>query len=198
METYVRTFSKAMPVDIVGMFLAYSLYLLYLEKSRLKLLNPTQFEKLFLIYYDQIAKFCSKNDDEISSMNRLDWKSIQMGFTNSFTKWINSELYFIPPVLRRYIAEYDLNCKEEIIQKFDGALNNECNDCFSGTRVPLNKEGKRIFSSRLEMAKINKFYDFVHFLLKEKRFILIVGQNPFKIHQRDEEIKWIKTHIAIS
>lgn len=193
-ETHIRAFSEAEPVDIVGMFLAYSLYLLYLDKSRFKVVNPSQFELLFLLYYEQISKFCL-NDEEVSSMNRLDWKSIQFGYTNVFTKWIDLELYIVPPVLRRYISKFDLNSKEIIIQKFDEALSKENHNCFTEQNVPYNKEGNRIFSSRQEMAKMNRFYDFVHFLIKSKRFILGIEQNPSRPHQREEEIRWIKNQI---
>jgi len=42
------------------------------------------------------------------------------------------------------------------------------------------------------LGKLNKIYDFTHFLLRSKRLILGIEQNPNFLHQRDEEISWLK------
>jgi hypothetical protein len=193
-EIFVREFEKARPVDIVGMFLSQSLYLLHLDSSRLKIMNKKQFEKLFNYYYNQVSKFCFTNKEEISSMDRLDWFGVHFGYADSFTQWIGDELYFLPPLLRRYISHYNPEIRVEIIKKFDESLHNQNSECFD--KIPFAKNGNRMFSTRQELAKLNGIYAFLHFLLKSKRFILKIGQNPLQIHQRDEEIKLLKNKIV--
>lgn len=193
-ETHIRNMKEASPVDILGMFLSQSMYLMYLGKERLKLVTSKQFEKLFLYYYKQVCRFCLKNNDEISSMDRIDWKMIQLGFTNSFTKWINSDLYFMPPILRRFLSNqnFDLETKEAIIQKIDESLQEYKSKCIS--EIPHNEAGNRMFQRR-DIAKINKIYRFVYFLLKSKRLILGIKQNPQHPHQRDFQIDWLLKQI---
>lgn len=192
LETYVWRTEEAMPLDIVGMFLSQSLYLRYLGSSKLKLINEKQFEKLFLHYYDHVCRFCLSDNVEIPSMDRLDWKSVQFGFTDSFTKWFDDELYFVPPLLRRYMFEknFDLDVKKFIIQKFDEGLHKQNKDFIQSNS--FLDSGKRVFSTRKEIAQINTVFHFVHFLLKSKRFILGINQNPFELHNRDIQIKWIQ------
>ena len=43
--------------------------------------------------------------------------------------------------------------------------------------------------SRMQKAKVNKCYDYVNFLINEKRFILKI-QQAFNPQQRDEQITW--------
>lgn len=190
-EIHVKAISKASPVDIIGMFLAYSIYLLYLGNMRLKVLTAEKFEKLFNLYYDQAAKFCNRNNDELDAMNHLDWKTVQFGFTNSFTKWIGSDLYVIPPLLNRFLSKFESETKDAIIQKFDQSLLEKNHACF--TDIPYNSLGNRMFT-RLGKAKINRLYDYINFLINEKRFILKIEQS-FNPHQRDEQISWLNNTI---
>lgn len=190
-EIHVREVSEASSVDIVGMFLAYSMYLLHLGNMRLKVLNAKKFERLFNLYYDQSAKFCIRNNDELDSMNHLDWKTVQFGFTSSFTKWIGTDLYVIPPLLNRFLTKIESETKDIIIQKFDESLAKKNHACFM--EIPYNSMGNRIFS-RMQMAKVNKCYDYVNFLINEKRFILKI-QQAFNPHQRDEQITWLNNTI---
>lgn len=187
MESHVRSISETSSVDIVGMFLAYSTYLLHLGNIRLNVLTAEKFEKLFNLYYNQAARFCERNKDELDAMNHLDWKTIQFGFTSSFTKWIGSELYVVPALLRRFSSKFESEIEDTIIQKFDESLASKNHACF--TDIPYNSLGNRMFS-RMEKAKINKFYDYINFLINEKRFILKIQQN-FNPHQRDEQISWL-------
>ena len=187
-EIHVKSVSDASSVDIVGMFLAYSTYLLYLGNMRLNVLNNEKFEKLFNLYYNQSARFCERNNDELDAMNHLDWKTVQFGFTNSFTKWIGSELYVVPPLLRRFLAKFESEAKDTIIKKFDESLSIKNHACF--TVIPYNLQGNRMFS-RIEKAKINKFYDYINFLINEKRFILKIEQK-YPPLQRDEQINWLR------
>ena len=90
------------------MFLSQSMYLKYLSSSRLKLINNKQFEKLFLYFYNQVCRFCLRNNDEIPSMDNINWESIQLGYTESFTKWIGYDLYFAPPLLPSLLAQISL------------------------------------------------------------------------------------------
>ena len=143
------------------------------------------------MYYDQTAKFSKYNNDELDSMNHLDWKTVQFGFTNSFTKWINSDLYVVPPLLMRFLSQFDSETKDVIIQKFDKSLADKNHSCF--TDIPYNSQGNRMFS-RMVKAKINKFYDYINFLINEKRFILKIGQS-FKPQQRDEQISWLNNQL---
>ncbi len=188
-ETHVRDISDASSVDIVGMFLAYSTYLLHLGNMRLNVLNANKFEKLFKLYYKQSARFCERNNDELDAMNHLDWETIQFGFTNSFTKWIDSDLYVVPALLRRFTSQFESETEDAIIQKFDDSLASKNHACF--TDIPYNSLGNRMFS-RIEKAKINKFYDYINFLMNEKRFILKIQQNFVNPHQRDEQFSWLK------
>ena len=192
LETYVRRVEEAMPMDIIGMFLSQTLYLKHLGLSRLKLFKEKQFEKLFIYYYEQVCRFCIRDSEEIPSMDRLDWKSIQFSYTDSFTKWIDDDLYFVPPLLRRYMFEknFDLEIKKYLIQKFDEGLHQQKMDFI--TSNSFTESGKRVFSSRQEMAKMNNAYHFIHFLLKSKRFILGIEQDPNRPHNRDILINWIK------
>lgn len=189
-ETFVRAIDVADPIDIVGMFLAQSLYLLYLGSFRLKLVNTNQFEKLFNIFYNQSKNFCSRSKGELELLENMNWKFIQNGFTNDFTKWIDNELYFFPPILRRYISNYTLEQKEIIIKQFDQSLFTFNHNCFE--KNPYDKNGNRVFSSRMEMSKFDRIYDFIHFLLRSKRLILGIEQNPNRFHERDEETYWLK------
>ena len=125
-------------------------------------------------------------------MNHLDWKTIQFGFTNSFTKWIDSELYVVPALLSRFLLKFESETKDVIIQKFDESLASKNHACF--TDIPYNSLGNRLFS-RMEKAKTNKFYDYINFLINEKRFILKIEQNFYSPHQRDEQISWLKNTI---
>ena len=186
-ETHVRDISDASSVDIVGMFLSYSTYLLHLGNMRLNVLTANKFEKLFKLYYRQSARFCERNNDELDAMNHLDWKTIQFGFTNSFTKWIGSDLYVVPALLRRFLSKFESETEDTIIQKFDESLTSKNHACF--TNIPYNSKGNRMFT-RVEKAKINKFYDYINFLINEKRFILNIGQN-YNPHQRDEQLFWL-------
>jgi len=190
-ETHVRAVSEASSVDIVGIFLAYSAYLLHLGNMRLNILTAKKFEKLFNLYYDQSARFCNHNNDELDAMNHLDWKTVQFGFTNSFTKWIGSDLYVIPPLLNRFLSKFESETKDAIIQKFDQSLLEKNHACF--TDIPYNSLENRMFT-RMEKAKINRLYDYINFLINEKRFILKIGPkiNP---HQRDEQISWLNNTI---
>ena len=186
-ETHVRDISDASSVDIVGMFLAYTTYLLHLGNMRLNVLTANKFEKLFKLYYKQSARFCERNNDELDAMNHLDWKTIQFGFTNSFTKWIGSDLYVVPALLRRFLSKFESETADTIIQKFDESLSSKNHFCF--TNIPYNSQKNRMFS-RMEKGKINKFYDYINFLINEKRFILKIGQN-YHPHQRDEQLSWL-------
>ena len=56
-EMHVRDISDASSIDIIGMFLAYSTYLLHLGKMRLNVLTAEKFEKLFNLYYTQATRF---------------------------------------------------------------------------------------------------------------------------------------------
>ena len=190
-ETHVRAMSEASSVDIVGMFLAYSTYLFHLGNMRLNVLTAKKFEKLFNLYYDQAARFCNHNNDELDEMNHIDWKTIQFAFTSSFTKWIGSDLYVVPSLLRRFLSQFESETEDVIIQKFDKSLVDKNHACF--TDIPYNSLGNRMFT-RMGKAKINKFYDYINFLINEKRFILKIEQN-FKPHQRDEQIEWLKNTI---
>jgi len=190
-EIHIRSVSETSPVDVIGMFLAYSIYLLHLGNMRLNVLTAKTFEKLFKLYYDQAAKFCNYNNDELDSMNHLDWKTVQFGFTSSFTKWINSDLYVVPPLLMRFLSQFDSETRDVIIQKFDKSLADKNHACF--TDIPYNSQGNRMFS-RMVKAKINKFYDYINFLINEKRFILKIEQS-FKPHQRDEQISWLNNQL---
>jgi len=192
-ETFVRTVDIADPIDIVTMFLAQSLYLLYLGKGRLKLLNTSQFEKLFKIFYAQTKKFVFRSKEELDILEKTNWKFIQGIVTNDFTKWIQNELYFEPPLLRRSISEYTLPQKELIIKQFDKSLSTFSHNCFE--TIPYDDNDNRLFSSRKEMSKFDKIYDFVHFLLRSKRLILGIEQNPNQAHNRDKEISWLKNII---
>ena len=195
LETHVRTVEEAMPVDIVGMFLSQSLYLKYLGSSKLKLLNQKQFEKLFLYYYEQICRFCLRDNDEIPSMDNINWESIQFAYTDSFTKLIGNDLYFIPPLLRRFLGNNDFEIEQYIIQRFDESLRKQNVDCIS--KNSFTDSGKRVFSSRSEISKTNNVYHFIHFLLKAKRFILGIEQNPNLLHNREIEIKWLQNKFNI-
>lgn len=195
METHVRSISETSSVDIVGMFLSYSAYLLHLGNMRLKILDPQKFEKLFNLYYDQSARFCNRNNDELDTMNHLDWKTIQFGFTSSFTKWIGSELYVVPPILRRFLSKFDSETNDTIIKKFDESLASKNHACFSD--IPYNSLGNRMFS-RAEKAKINKFYDYTNFLINEKKFILKIHQHFVRPSQRDEQISWLNNTLKSS
>lgn len=188
METHVRNISDASSVDIVGMFLAYSTYLLHLGNKRLNVLTAGKFEKLFKLFYNQSARFCERNNGELDAMNHLDWKTIQFGFTDSFTKWIETDLYVVPALLRRFLSKFESETEDAIIQKFDESLSSENHACF--TDIPYNSQDNRMFS-RLEKGKINKMYDYINFLINEKRFILKIGQN-FRPHQRDEHFFWLQ------
>lgn len=190
-ERRVQTISDASSVDIIGMFLAYSCYLLYLGNMRLKILNASIFEKLFKLYYDQTAKFCNRNNDEMEAINHLDWKTIQFGFTSSFTTWIGSDLYLVPSLLSRFLSKFDSETKDTIIQKFDDSLKTKNHACF--TDIPYNSQDNRMFN-RTEKAKINKMYDYINFLINKKRFILKIGQNyPWPL--RDGQISWLNKTI---
>lgn len=192
-ETFVRTIDLADPIDIVSMFLAQSLYLLYLGKKRLKLLNTSQFEKLFNTFYNQTEKFVFRSKEELDILENTNWKFIQNVVTNDFTKWIDNELYFDPPLLRRSILEYSLPQKEQIIKQFDKSLSVFSHSCFESN--PYDNNGNRLFSSRKDLSKFDKIYDFVHFLLRSKRLILGIEQNPNHPHQRDEQISWLNKTI---
>jgi len=187
-EIHIKNVSDASSVDIVGMFLAYTTYLLHLGNMRLNVLNAEKFEKLFNLYYDQSGKFCNRNRDELDAMNHLDWKTIQFGFTNSFTKWIDSELYVVPPLLRRFLSKFDPETEDVIIKKFDDSLKTKNHACF--TEIPYNSKDNRMFS-RVDKAKINKFYDYINFLINEKRFILKIEQK-YPPLQRDVQINWLR------
>lgn len=193
-ETHVRDMYEAAVVDIIGMFLANSLYLLYLGKMRLKLLNTKQFEKLFGIFYDQVSRFCFRNNSELDGMTQLNWKTIQLGYTNNFTQWIDSDLYVTTPLLRRFLSNYDLKTKDKIIQILDKSFEEKNHTCFTG--IIYDDNGNRLFS-RQEMGKIQKIYDFVNFLINEKRFVLGIGQNFVYPHQRDGEIEWLTNQIKM-
>ncbi len=195
LETHVQHMEEAEPADLLGMFLSQSMHLLYLGTSRLKLINQKQFKKLFLYMYNQVCRFCVKNIDEISSMDSLTWITIQPGFTRTFTRWIENDLYFVPPLLRKHMENNNLEpeIKNFIIQRCDEAFFKKNIDCVSeNPNELLTKNGNRIFSSRKEIGKINYIYHFIRFLLAEKRFILGVQQNPEYIHNRDIEINWLK------
>ena len=191
-ETHVRDISNASSIDIIGMFLASSVYLLHLGNIRLNVLDDIKFEKLFKLYYDQTARFCSRNNDELDAMNHLDWKQIQFGFTNSFTRWIGSDLYVISPLLNRFLSKFDAEIQDTIVTKFDISLVNKANPCF--TEIPYDSHDNRMFS-RKDMAEINRFYDYVNFLIHEKRFLLKIEQNFTQPHQRDDQILWLKNTI---
>lgn len=195
-ETFVKRVEIADPIDIVSMFLSQSLYLLYLGTGRLKLLNTNQFEKLFNIFYDNTKKFVFRSSEELDILENTNWKFIQNIVTNDFTKWIDNELYFEPPLLRRKISEYVLPKKELIIKQFDLSLSKFEHNCFE--TIPYDHDGNRLFSSRKELSQFNKIYDFIHFLLRSKRLILGIEQNPNKLHQRDEQITWLKNTIRIN
>ena len=192
-ETFVRTVEIADPIDIIHMFLAQSLYLLYLGNERLKLLSTLQFEKLFKTFFEQTKKFVLRSREELDILENTDWKFIQNRITNDFTKWIDGELYFEPPLLRRSITDYTLPQKELIIKQFDKSLSTFSHNCFE--RIPYDEKGNRLFSSRKEMSKFDKIYDFIHFLLRSKRLILGIEQNPNQPHNRDKEIQWLKNLI---
>ena len=189
MEIHIRNISDASSIDIVGMFLASSAYLLHLGNVRLNILDASKFEKLFKLYYDQAARFCNHNNDELDAMNHLDWKQIQFGFTNSFTRWIDSKLYVIPPLLNRFLCKFETETQDAIIKQFDKSLISKANPCF--TEIPYNSHDNRMFS-RKEMAEVNRFYDYVNFLIHEKRFLLQIEQNFEHPHQRDEQISWLR------
>ena len=194
-STFVKETADAEPIDIIWMFLSQSLYLLYLGTFRLKLLNSNQFEKLFCFYYEQISNFCSRSTFELSSISKLNWKLMKEGVTQSFTLWIDDELYFLPPILRRYMSKFNNENQKIIIKQFDQSLYSQNHNCFE--KNPYDKNGNRLFSSQRELAKLDRIYDFTHFLLRSKRLILGIEQNPNQMHFRDEHILWLKNKINV-
>jgi len=100
----------------------------------------------------------------------------------------------MPPILRRFLSNqnFDLETKETIIQKIDESLQEYKSKCIS--EIPYNEAGNRMFQRR-DIAKINKIYRFVYFLLKSKRLILGIKQNPQHPHQRDFQIDWLLKQI---
>ena len=192
-EMHVRSVSKASPIDIAGMFLAYSLYLLYLDSMRLKILTSRQCEEMFNLYYQQVVRFCNRDTDELDTMSHVDWKSIQFGFTDSFTRWIGDDLYVEPPLLRTFLSQFDSEASDFIIQKFDRSFANKDHVCL--TDIHYNSNGNRMFT-RMEKARISKFYDYINFLINEKRFILNIQKQQKQPHPRDEQISWLKNKIS--
>ena len=195
METHIRNIAPATSIDIIGMFLSSSIYLLHLGSIRLNVLDTSKFEKLYELYCNQALRFCNLNDDELDGMNHLDWKHIQFGFTNSFTRWIDSELYVIPPLLHRFLSKFKNETQDTIIKQFDKSLLSEANPCF--TEIPFNSLDNRMFS-RMEMGEINRFYDYVNFIIHEKRFLLGIERKFAYPHQRDEQISWLQNKLKFT
>lgn len=192
-EREIRKVEPANTYDLLGMFLAISCYLLYLGTSRLKILNDVLYEKLFIQYYRQISRFCSGHENELESILNSNYKLIQLGYTSAFTRWIDRDLYYLPPMLRQFLANLnDPRLRDYLMLEFDKSFYERKSVCFE--RIPYDEGGMRMFSSK-QLAQFNRVYSYIHFLLEEKKFVLGVntGETP---HKREEEYVMIKNLIG--
>lgn len=192
-EKEIRKVESASIYDLLGMFLATSCYLLYLGTSRLKILNAALYEKLFLHCYRQISRFCIGREGEFESIQNSNFKLIQLGYTSAFTRWIGGDLYYLPPMLRQFLANLtDPRLRDYLMLEFDKSLSERKASCF--TRVPYDDQGMRMFNAT-QLAQFNRVYSYIHFLLEEKKFILGINTSE-TYHKREEEFALIKNLIG--
>lgn len=192
-ENHVRVMDKATPFDILGIFMSLSCYLLYLGSSRLKIINQESLENLFNILYDRAQNFCWKSKDEIDELENSDLEKIFLGYLSGFLHKIDDEYFFVPPIMRETLRMKNKSFQTFFITEFDKALSNNNVTCF--TKIPYDEKGYKRFT-RLESVRYNKLYNFIHFLLLEKRLILgfITG---VEYHRREEKYEWLKKQIMM-
>jgi hypothetical protein len=191
-EHFITKIESATPVDLLGMFHATSYYLLYLGFSRLKILNKESAEKLFSHLCRQVSDFCDTQQIQKNLFENKDWKTIQLGYTSAFTRWIDDELYYIPLILRKALDEINPKLRDFVVKEFDKSLQENESICFE--KIPLNESGNRAIT-QFERGKCNRVYSLIRFLLYEKRFIN--GFGKFYIQEREKEFESLKKLITI-
>ena len=191
-ETHVRKMEEATACDILGMFLTYACYLSYLNKSCLRISDTKQFEELFIELYEQVSRFCHKDKHEMETIENINWKTIQPGYTSTITRWIGEFLFYIPPILRQQFSEIDTKNRDFLVLEFDKALRDNKSKCFE--KIPFNDKENRRFSLST-MGKYNSLYSFIRFLLENKKFILGIKTN-WRMHEREKQFGWLNNFLV--
>jgi len=190
-ELHIRKMEDATACDILGMLLAYACYLIYLNSSRLKLCKPREFQELFIQLYQQVSMFCHKSKEQMSTIENIDWIKIQPGYSSTITRWIGNELFYIPPILRQYFSEIQPQTRDFLVLEFDKALAEKKSKCFE--KIPFTETGNRRFNLA-QMGKYNSLYNFIHFILENKKLILEIDAGRL-VHEREREYDWLDSFI---
>jgi hypothetical protein len=168
-ESHIRVFDTATSVDLLGIYMIFSCYLLFLGKSRLRILTENSLNALFRLLYDRAKNFCWKSNDEIEQLNNCSLENIYYGYLSAFLQKIDGDYFFIPRVMRELLSAAEKPVQKYLIEEFDYALSKNSSSCVA--KIPYNEKGYRMFN-RTDAAEINKLYTFINFLLSEKKIIL--------------------------
>jgi len=128
----------------------------------------------------------------METIENINWKTIQPGYTSTITRWIGEFLFYIPPILRQQFSEIDTKNRDFLVLEFDKALRDNKSKCFE--KIPFNDKENRRFSLST-MGKYNSLYSFIRFLLENKKFILGIKTN-WRMHEREKQFGWLNNFLV--